>query len=72
MINGLSLLGLIKLEQSADDEDNRNNEYSDDGDCAPDDGLENSLDEVHNNSFWLIYSFSLRAMINSRIHHQAP
>ena len=40
MGNGLSLLGLIKLEQSADDEDNRNNEYSDDGDCAPDDGLE--------------------------------
>jgi hypothetical protein len=51
VINGLSLLGLIKLEQSADDEDNRNNEYGDDGDCAPDDGLENSLDEVHNNSF---------------------
>ena len=51
MVNGLSLLGLIKLEQSADDEDNRNNEYGDDSDCAPDDGLENSLDEVHNNSF---------------------
>lgn len=54
--NGLSLLGLIKLEQSADDEDNRDNEYSDNGDCTPDDGLENSLDEVHNNS--LIDSWS--------------
>jgi hypothetical protein len=51
VVNGLSLLGLIKLEQSADDEDNRNNEYGDNGDCTPDDGLENSLDEVHNNSF---------------------
>lgn len=63
MINGLSLYGLFRLEQSADDEDNRNNENSDNSDCAPDDGLENSLDEVHDNSFLLMIRLLIKGYV---------